>query len=214
VFRLQPKYVDYCDAFDRAAQNAVHSAALLADLANEGEHRNNELVTAIIEAEHEGDQITRETLDRLARSNFAPTDREDIYDLVSRIDDVVDVIEAVGQRMIFYKIARVEDDFLSQCAVLVKASRLMAGAVSRLRHIEDRKPLKVAASIDELMIIVHQAEQEGDTIHHQVLAQLFDGRLDVLQVIKWKELYALVEQAIDLCDDVTCVVHRIVAKNA
>jgi uncharacterized protein Yka (UPF0111/DUF47 family) len=68
----------------------VRSAELLADLANEGEHRNNELVTAIIEAEHEGDQITHETLDRLARSNFAPIDREDIYDLVSRIDDVVD----------------------------------------------------------------------------------------------------------------------------
>jgi uncharacterized protein len=214
VFRLLPKYTDYCDAFDCAAQNAVRSAELLADLAKEGEHPNNELVTAIIKAEHEGDQITRETLDRLARSNLSPIDREDIYDLVSRIDDVVDMVDAVGQRMIFYKIASVEDDFVSQCAVLVKASHLMAGAVSRLRHIEDRKPPKIAASVDELMIVVHQAEQEGDTIHHQVLAQLFDGRLDAFQVIKWKELYELVERAIDLCDDATCVVHRIVAKNA
>jgi hypothetical protein len=214
VFRLQPKYVDYCDAFDRAAQNAVHSAELLADLAKEGGHSHSELVTAIIQAEHEGDQITHETLDRLARSNFAPIDREDIYDLVSRIDDIVDMVDAVGQRIIFYKIASVEDDFVSQCAVLVKASHLMAGAVSRLRHMEDRKAPTLAASVDELMMVVHQAEQEGDTIHHQVLEQLFDGRLDAFQVIKWKELYELVERAIDHCDAATCTVHRIVAKNA
>jgi uncharacterized protein Yka (UPF0111/DUF47 family) len=124
------------------------------------------------------------------------------------------MIDAVGQRMIFYKIVEIEDEFVSQCGVLVKASHLMAGAVSRLRHIEDGKPLRVAASVDELMIVVHQAEQEGDTIHHQVLAQLFDGRLDAFHVIKWKELYELVERAIDHCDDATCVVHRIVAKNA
>jgi uncharacterized protein len=214
MFSLLPKYVDYSDSFERAAQNAARSAELLTGVLKEGEDRKNELVTAIIEAEHEGDKITREILNRLARSKFSPIDREDIYDLVSRIDDVVDMIDAVGQRMIFYKIARVEDDFVSQCAVLERASHLMAGAVSRIRHIEDRKPPKGPASVDQLMIVVHEAEREGDTIHHQFLAQLFDGRFDAFQVIQWKELYGLVEQAIDLCDDVTCVVHRIVAKNS
>jgi predicted phosphate transport protein (TIGR00153 family) len=213
VFRLLPTHVDYCDAFERAAQNAVDSAELLADLASASQSGAGELVAAIIQAEHEGDRLARETFDRLARSNFSPADREDIYDLVSRIDDVVDMIDAVGQRMSLYKIATTENDFVRQCALLVKASRLASDAVSQIRHIEERKPPALSTAVDQLMIVMHQAEEEGDVIHHHVLTQLFDGRLDAFEVIKWKELYGLVEQAIDLCDDVTCVVHRIVAKN-
>jgi predicted phosphate transport protein (TIGR00153 family) len=214
MFRLLPTYVDYCDAFERAAQNAVRSAELLANLARLREHGSSELVTAIIKAEHDGDQLARETFERLARSNFSSNDREDIYDLVSRIDDIVDTIDAVGQRTLFYKIARTEDDFVRQCSVLVKSSRLACDAVSCIRHIEDRKPPKLTGTIDQLVAVMHHAEEEGDAIHHKVLGQLFDGRFDAFEVIKWKDLYALVEQAIDLCDDVACVVHRIVAKNA
>jgi predicted phosphate transport protein (TIGR00153 family) len=213
MFRLQPKYVDYCDAFERAARNAVRSAELLADLANPKEHGKGELVTAIIQAEHDGDQLARETFDRLDRSNFSSNDREDIYDLISRIDDLVDTIDAIGQRILFYKIARAEDEFVRQCTVLVKSSRLASDAVSCVRHLEERKTPQLAATVDQLMIVMHNAEEEGDVIHHQVLRQLFDSCLDPFEVIKWKELYALVEQAIDLCDDITCVVHRIVAKN-
>jgi predicted phosphate transport protein (TIGR00153 family) len=214
VFRLLPDYVDYCDAFDRAAQNAVRSAELLADLACLGEYRTSELVTAIITAEHEGDRLSRETFDRLARSRFSPTDREDIYDLVSRIDDVVDMIDAVGQRMVFYKIPKAENDFVRQCEVLVKATRFAAGAVSRIRNIADSRRPGIDTILAQLKKATHDAEEEGDAIHHRVLTQLFDGRLDAFAVIKWKELYGLVERAIDKCDDVTCVVNRIVAKNA
>jgi uncharacterized protein len=213
MFSLLPKYVDYFDSFERAAQNAVHCAELLADLAEKGDDPGNRLVTSIIEGEREGDKITHETLDRLEQRYFAPIDREDVYDLIWRIDDVVDRIDAAGQRMMFYKIVVVRQDFISQCAVLLKATHLMASAVSSLRYIKDRKPPTNTASVDELKIVVHQAEEEGDNIHHQFLAQLFDGQLDAFQVIKWKELYELVEQAIDYCDEVTCVVHRIVVKN-
>ncbi len=214
MFRLLPNYLDYCDAFERAAQNAVRSAELLADLACSADLITSELVTAIIQAEHDGDELARETFARLARSNFSPADRGDVYDLVSRIDDVVDDIDAVGRRMIFYKVAQSEDEFVRQCAVLVKASRLASDAVLCIRHIEDRKSAKLAMSVDRLVIVTHHAEEEGDAIHHRALTQLFDGRLDAFDVIKWKELYELVERAIDRCDDVACVAHRIVAKNA
>lgn len=212
MFGLPSKQVEFFVFFERAARNAVRSAELLADLAKV-EGCREELVSAIVKAEHDGDEITHETLIRLERTYATPIDRGDIHDLISRIDDVVDTIDAVGQRMMFYKIAAVRQDFAGQCAVLAKASHLMADAVSGLRRIKDRKPPN-AGSFDELTRGVHQAEEEGDDIHHQFLAKLFDAGLDPFQIIKWKELCELVEHAIDCCDDVACVVHRIAMKYA
>ena len=118
-------------------------------------------------------------------------------------------IDAVAQRMMFYKIESVRQDFVNQCEVLVKASRLMTDAVGALRRMKElRHPKNGKMSLDQLIIAVHEAEEEGDAIHHHFLAELFECGLDAFQVIKWKELYQLVEEAIDYCDDVACVVHR------
>lgn len=116
------------------------------------------------------------------------------------------MIDAAGQRMMIYKIGAVRQDFVDQCRGLLKASRLMADSVSGLRHLDSRKPLA------HLVIAVHAAEEEGDD-SSPFLAELFECGLDVFQVIKWKELYQFVEQAIDYCDDVACVVRRIELKN-
>jgi uncharacterized protein len=214
MFGLLPKNLEFFDCFDRAVQNAVHAATLLLEYAKVGDYRRNELVTAIMDAEHAGDRVTHETLDRLEQTYITPIDREDVYSLITRIDDVVDMIDAVAQRMMFYKIESVRKDFVNQCEVLVKASRLMTDAVGALRRMKElRHPKNGKVSLDQLIIAVHEAEEEGDAIHHHFLAELFDCGLDAFQVIKWKELYQLVEEAIDYCDDVACVVHRIALKN-
>jgi hypothetical protein len=213
MFGLLPKNLEFYDCFDRAVNNAVRSAELLLESAKATNGRRHELVSEIMDAEHAGDRVTHETLDRLEQTYITPIDREDIHSLITRIDDVVDMIDAVAQRMMFYKIESVRQEFINQCAVLVKASRLMAIAVTAVRHMKDRKQPKPGSSLDDLMIAVHEAEEEGDTIHHQMLAELFECGLDPFQVIKWKELHQLVEEAIDYCDDVANVVHRIVLKN-
>src|SRR5277367_2489874 len=136
MFGLLPKNLEFFDCFDRAVLNAVHSAELLCEYAKVGARRN-ELVTAIMDAEHTGDRVTHETLDRLEQSYITPIDREDVYSLITRIDDVVDMIDAVAQRMMFYKIESVREDFVNQCDVLVKASRLMADAVTALRKMKE-----------------------------------------------------------------------------
>jgi predicted phosphate transport protein (TIGR00153 family) len=205
--RLLPKNVEFFDCFDRAAKNVVHSANVLSELASSVGCRRDELVNEIERSEHEGDRITFETLKRLEQAYITPIDREDIQSLAERIDDVVDMIDAAAQRMMIYKIGAVRQDFVDQCGVLLKASRLMADSVSGLRRLDARKPLAA------LVIAVHAAEEEGDAIHHRFLAELFECGLDVFQVIKWKELYQFVEQAIDYCDDVACVVRRIELKN-
>lgn len=212
MFGLLPKNLEFFDCFERAAQNSVHCAELLLDLAKSGEIANVERIAAIIESEHAGDRITHETLDRLEQTYITPIDRDDIHRLITRLDDVVDATEAVAQRLMYYKITAIKEGFQNQCAVLVKAAKSMGEAVTALRYMKDRGK-KAGISIEKLIIAVHTAEEEGDAIHHKFLGELFESGLDAFQVIKWKELYELVEQAIDYCDDVACMVHGIVLKN-
>lgn len=212
MFGLLPKNLEFFDCFERAAQNSVRCAELLAELAKCGEIANVERIAAIIEAEHAGDRITHETLDRLEQTYITPIDRDDIHRLITRIDDVVDATEAIAQRMMYYKITAIKEGFQNQCLVLVKAAKSMGEAITGLRHMKDRGK-KAGISIEQLIIAVHAAEEEGDAIHHKFLGELFESGLDPFQVIKWKELYELVEQAIDYCDDVACMVHGIVLKN-
>lgn len=212
MFGLLPKNLEFFDCFERAAANAVHCAELLWDLAKSGEVRDFDRQGAITEAEHVGDRITHETLERLEKTYITPIDRDDIHRLISRIDDVVDATEAVAQRMMYYKITSISDAFRNQCEVLVKATRLMGATVATLRHMKDRGR-KVGVSIDQLIIDVHSAEEEADSIHHKFLGELFESGLDPFQVIKWKELHELVEEAIDYCDDVACMIRGIMLKN-
>jgi predicted phosphate transport protein (TIGR00153 family) len=208
MFSFLPKNFDFFDDFERAAANVVHSARVLSELATSDVGIRDQLVSEIERSEHEGDRITSETLKRLEQTYITPIDREDIQALAERIDDVVDMIDAASQRLSIYKIDAVRPDFAEQCGVLLKASQLMADSVGGLRHLSAHQQ-----QLSTLVIAVHAAEEEGDAIHHHFLAELFECGLDVFQVIKWKELYQFVEQAIDYCDDVACVVRRIELKN-
>ncbi|MFM2095647.1 MAG: hypothetical protein RIS70_2771 [Planctomycetota bacterium] len=213
MFGLLPKNLEFFDCFERAAKNSLRAAELLEQYSHTNGTAGRELLMAVCEAEHAGDQVTHETLDRLEKTYITPIDRDDIHRLITKIDDVVDTIEAIGQRIMFYKIDVLLPDFRQQCAVLVKSTRLMLDAVMGLRSMKDRGRRNNGVRIEHLIIAVHEAEEEGDTIHHRVLAELFEIGLDAFQVIKWKELYELVEQAIDYCDDVANIIHGIVLKN-
>jgi uncharacterized protein len=213
MFSLLPKNLEFYDCFEGAAKNAVGSAELLLEFAKAEAAQRDGLLGKIVEAEHAGDRITHETLARLEQTYITPIDRDDVYDLIGRIDDVVDMIDAVAQRIKFYKIETVREEFVDQCQVLLKACRLAGAAITGLRHMKDPHHLQDGMSLDQLIIAVHQAEEEGDRIHHHFLGELFDCGLDCFQVIKWKELYQLVEDAIDYCDDVACVIRRIMLKN-
>jgi hypothetical protein len=212
MFGLLPKNLEFFDCFEKAAKNALSTAELLAESSKADRARRQELAVEIREAEHFGDRTTHETLDRLERTYITPIDRDDIHRLITRIDDVVDMIDAVAQRMIYYKIEEVSQEFQNQCAVLVKAASAMNDAVCGLRHIKQRRR-RNGVRIEQYIIAVHQHEEEADDIHHHFLGRLFESGLDAFQVIKWKELYELVEQATDFCDDVACIVHGIVLKN-
>src|SRR5580700_10216373 len=115
MFSFLPKRIDFFDDFERAAANVVHSAKVLSELATADAGRRDQLVSEIEQAEHEGDRITSETLKRLEQSYITPIDREDIQALAERIDDIVDMIDAAGQRLLIYKVGAVRPDFANQC---------------------------------------------------------------------------------------------------
>ena len=214
LFGLLPQNLEFFDGFNQAAKNAHRTAELLVEMSTSEGVRRQELTGAIKENEHHGDRLTHETLDRLQKTYLTPIDREDIHALTIELDDIVDFIDAVAQRLLLYKIGTITPDFQQQCEVLVKATALVVEAVGQLRDLTGRKPKGFESQIEKTIIAIHEAENEGDDVHHRVLAALFEGEFDAFEVIKWKELYETVEQAIDCCEDLANIIHGIVLKNA
>lgn len=214
MFGLLPKNLEFFDCFNKGAQNALRAAELLVEFTNATGERRRELVGAIKEKEHVGDELTHETLDRLQQTYLTPIDGEDIHALTKEIDDIVDEIDDAAQRMMIYKIADVLPGFKAQCQVLLKAVSAAADTVAGLRNMKKGRINGHGTSIAHAIIAVHDAENEGDEIYHRYLGELFESGLGPFDVIKWKELYEIVEGAIDCCEDVANTVHGIVLKNA
>jgi uncharacterized protein Yka (UPF0111/DUF47 family) len=146
-------------------------------------------------------------LERLDRTFITPFDREDIHTLVNELDDIIDNVDAIAKRFALYHIAKMEAPFLKQCDVLIQATTVLSGAVGMLR-----KTMKLS-DLREKLIEVHRLESAGDDNHHAAISDLYGGGYDPMHVMKWKELYEYVENAIDGCEDVTNTIERIVLKN-
>lgn len=213
MFGLLPRNLEFFDCFDQAAQNALRTAELLAEYSTSQGVRRRELVGAIKEKEHVGDKLTHDTLDRLQKTYLTPIDRDDIHGLITELDDVVDYIDAAAQRIMFYKIQEITPGFQRQCEILVEAALRMTEVVAALRNFKRQGKHSTGQRIEELIIGVHDAENEGDENHHRFLGELFESGFDPMDVIKWKELFEIVEAAIDCCEDIANIVHGIVIKN-
>jgi predicted phosphate transport protein (TIGR00153 family) len=214
MFGLLPRNLEFFDCFNKGAQNALRAAELLVEFTNATGERRLELVGAIKEKEHVGDQITHETLDRLQKTYLTPIDGDDIHTLTKEIDDIVDEIDDAAQRMMIYKIGDVLPGCKAQCQVLLKAVSASAETIAGLRSMKKGRINGHVTSIEQAIIAVHDAENEGDEIYHRHLGELFESGLGPFDVIKWKEIYEIIEGAIDCCEDVANSVHGIVLKNA
>ncbi|MGB7158407.1 MAG: DUF47 family protein [Tepidisphaeraceae bacterium] len=206
MFNLLPKDTVFYDLFEGLARHAVSSAEHLRQLAKHypdvGPH-----LQRIRDEEHAADGLAHQALDRLDRTFITPFDREDIHELIGGLDDIVDNIDALAKRFPLFHIKAMETDFQKQADVLVEATVTLSDAVHRLR-----KSRKLSELSDKL-IAIHHSESIGDDNHHAAMSRLFNGQTDALEVIKWKELYDLIEEAIDNCEDVGNTLERIVLKN-
>jgi predicted phosphate transport protein (TIGR00153 family) len=201
---LIPKDNVFFDLFNRSGQNALRSARLLLDMlekwpASEGMARD------ILLAEQEGDKITHELIQRLNATFVTPIDSEDIYALASALDDIVDYIEETSDFMVLYKIEAPMEQAVGMADVLVKSCEQLALALERLRGFKD---------LDSYLIEIHRLENEGDRLYRDAVASLFANGIDPMVVIRWKDLFGVLEKAVDATETAAHILEGIAIKNA
>ena len=206
MINLLPKDTVFYDLFEKLAQHVVACAEHLRHLARSYPN-GQEPIQKIRDEEHEADELAHAALDRLDRTFITPFDREDIHELVGGLDDIVDTIDALAKRFPLYHVKQMESYFQKQTDTLVQSTVALSEAVHRLR-----KSRRLSQLSDQL-IEIHRLENVGDDQNHAAMSELFSGKMDALEVMKWKELYDLVESAIDGCEDVGNTLERIVIKN-
>ncbi len=204
--RLLPNDERFYDLFEGSVRKVVQGAVELEDLIKDFREvpvRANQ----IKDTEHEGDVIVHETIEMLHRTFITPLDREDIHNLITSLDDVLDYIEACAERLNLFKVGKTTDEARLLVGILVKAAKEVERAVFNLRQLKSDDIMKNCIEINRL-------ENEGDFIGRTAVAKLFEGDPNPLDVIKWNGLYDTLENAIDRCEDVANVLEGIVLKNA
>jgi predicted phosphate transport protein (TIGR00153 family) len=194
----------YFELFEEAGQNVLQASDLLDRLLSNYPD-SKDLASEILVCEHEGDRITHDIIDRLNHTFVTPIDREDILALASALDDIVDFTEEVADYLGLYKIEAPMDQAIRLARVLKDSCRQIAEAVPRLRGFRD---------ISHYTVEINRLENEGDRITREAVASLFDGGIDPMVVIRWKDLFERLEAAIDAAEHVANILEGIVIKNS
>ena len=202
--KLIPRDEKFFDLFDEIARRLTR-AAKLQELLFDEPAKMAEHVAAIKVVEHEADVLTHDVITRLNKSFVTPFDREDIHELASRLDDVVDLIDGTARRAVMFRITAVREPARQLAAVIVRAADRLEQAVVAIK-----KPKVVIERGQEIKAL----EEEGDAIYHEAVGRLFDGGEDPIEVMRWKELYDTMERTLDQCEDVANVLESIALKNA
>jgi len=201
---LVPKDRVFFDLFNQSGQNTLRAARLLKEmLENWPEQRD--LARQILLAEQEGDKITHTIVHRVNTTFVTPIDGEDIYGLATQLDDIVDYIDETADFMGLYKIEAPMQQALDLADVLVKSCEQLAQALEHLRGFKD---------LEHYWIEIHRLENEGDRLYRDAVASLFANGIDPMVVIRWKDLFTVLEKAIDATETAAHILEGIVIKNA
>ena len=199
-----PKEREFFDLFEEAGANIVRTADLL-DQMLRGYPENAVLARDILVCEQEGDRITHDIIQLLNQRFVTPIDREDIYDLASVLDDVVDYAEEAADYLGLYKVEAPMEEAQRLAHILLQASRQISEAMPRLRGFRD---------ISHYTVEINRLENDGDRTVRQAVAALFDNGIDPMVVIRWKDIYERLEAAIDATERVANILEGIVIKNS
>jgi predicted phosphate transport protein (TIGR00153 family) len=204
AFRLIPREEKFFDLFEQQGANIMAAARVLEELLLDYGSAKAK-AEQIKDLEHAGDTLTHELVKRLNTTFVTPIDREDIYALASRLDDVLDLIDAVADRLLIYKITKPTVGSVDMAKVIVKTAEATDRAVRCLRAL--------SPYYHKHCVEVNRLENEADRLLRDLLAALFEG-VDPVEIIKWKELYETMESVTDRCEDVVNVIEGIVLKMA
>jgi len=202
--RLIPRDQEFFALFDELAGHLASSARLLKELFEQPKMLQ-EKVRAIKEVEHKADQLTHEINARIDRSFVTPIDREDIHEMSTRLDDVIDLMDGTARRVEIFHISESREPARQLSTLLVQAAEHLQRGVTGIKRPKD---------VQACAIEVKRIEEEADALYHAAVGKLFVGNPDPLDVIKWKEIYDRLEQGVDSCMAVVNVLQSISIKNA
>ena len=195
----------FFDLFEQQSQHIIHAAQLLREMVHNFADARAK-AHSIKEVEHQGDQITHEIVKRLNTTFITPIDREDIHALATRLDDVLDYIEAAAERFVVYRIKEPTSAARAMSEVIVQQTHAMDRAIKCLRT--------MAPAYHDHAVEVNRLENSADNLLRDSLAALFEEQGDPIEVIKWKEIYETMEIVTDRCEDVANVIEGIILKMA
>ncbi|MDD5432099.1 MAG: DUF47 family protein [Candidatus Omnitrophica bacterium] len=207
ILNFFPREISFFDLFDKQIGYAVDAAKLFNQIVSKGEI-NEESHKKIRELEHLGDEAAHSIIDQLNKTFITPFDREDIHTLTKEIDDVIDMINTIMNRLVIYKISGKDKNLIEFASVIENSVIAVACAVNGLRNMKNFK------SVSESCVEINRLENVGDSMRDKALAELFEKEKNPIAVIKWKEIYQDAETVLDICEDVAHVVESLFVKQA
>ncbi|WP_149179835.1 DUF47 family protein [Streptomyces sp. TRM49041] len=204
-FRLTPRETSFYDMFSASADNIVTGSKLLMELLGAEASGRAEIAERMRAAEHAGDDATHAIFHQLNSSFITPFDREDIYALASSLDDIMDFMEEAVDLVVLYNVEELPKGVEQQIEVLARAAELTAEAMPHLRTMDN---------LTEYWIEVNRLENQADQIHRKLLAHLFNGKYDAIEVLKLKQIVDVLEEAADAFEKVANTVETIAVKES
>jgi hypothetical protein len=205
--RLFPKEETFFEYFEELANKIEEGGQFFLEMTKNRDYTEAK-VARLKELEHEADVITHRTYERMHKTFLTPIDREDIQALVNKMDSIMDVIEATAIRIHIYKVMKPDDEIIKQAEILFQAIKKIKGIVHGLRDMKDSQ------MILDGCVEINTLENAGDVVLRTIITNLFIKEQDAIELIKWKEIFERIEEAIDVCEDVSNIVEGIVLKHA
>ncbi len=203
--KLFTKDEKFFQMFGQMSRHTLEAAQILQQMMCAPASELQECATRIKDLEHKGDELTHRVIDELNKTFITPIDREDIHDLSTALDDVLDLIDSTAMRLVLFRITEPIPELPEMSAVLLSQVKEIAGAVSRLQDNDH---------VIERCIEINRLENDADRLFQSAIAHLFEDVKDAIEVIKRKEIIETLEHATDKAEDVANVLETITVKNA
>lgn len=204
-FSLVPKERQFFVLFREGAGNLMEAITELNALLDGDMPSWPARAARLRDLEHQGDEITHRIINELNATFVTPFDREDIYALASTVDDVLDLVDETADTIMIDRIDAITPEAREMGHILLQIGNVLTQA---FEHLETRK------GIEECWVRIHDLENQGDTLIRQAIGALFQNSHDPIYIIKWKDVYALLEKTIDTTEDVANILENVTIKNA
>ena len=206
---LLPKEEQFFGMLTEQAQNAIESAKELKNFVsgyqNFDRKERKSRASLIKNIEHKGDEITHKIIEKLNKAFITPIDKEDMYQIAVLLDDIIDLIYTVALRFVLLSIERIDNHITKLVDIIVNAVSEVQKSIVDLRKLKDMK---------EHYVKIHELENGADDVYHEALSDLFHFYKNSIDIIKYKEVYELLERIMDKCKEVTHVIESVVVKHA